>query len=210
MNYLVLWFVRLTGIVGYWLCFRSKYHYVNKKNNPRKIKGKKILIANHGTVLDFIPMFAFHYFKVVHVLVAEVMYRKKFLSWLLKSVGCIKVDRVTSDLTFMNESVNILNKGGTIGIFPEGRLIGKNCELAEFKPSVIYLALKTKAPIIPMYMSGNYGFLKPNHILIGEPIYIHDYCHSEYPTSDEIKQLSEMLRSKVNDLRIQLNEKLKK
>ena len=44
------------------------------------------------------------------------------VGFFLKLMGGIYIDRNSGDLSFMGQSAAILQKGGVVGIFPEGRL----------------------------------------------------------------------------------------
>ena len=132
---------------------------------------------------------------------AEVLYNKsKFFAFLLNSWGGIKVERDERDFSFVNESIEVLDKGGSVGIFPEGRL-PINGKPWPFTTSAAFIAMHSDAPIVPIYTDGNYGLFKRAKVVVGTPIDIHEYCTQKNPNEAEIKRLTEMLQSKVEELK---------
>ena len=95
-----------------------------------------------------------------------------------------------------------------MGIFPQGRLpVGG--KPFPFKPGIVLVALRTDAPIIPMYTDGNYSITGRAHVIIGEPIYLSDYVNGDEATDEEIQRLTKILEEKNYELKAQLEERLK-
>ena len=99
---------------------------------------------------------------------AEVLFNKgKMFSWFLYKIGGIFVNRDACDFTFVDDSLHVLDRKGVVGVFPQGRLpVGG--KPFPYKPGIVLIALRTDAPIIPVYTDGNYGLFKRAHIMIGE------------------------------------------
>lgn len=143
---------------------------------------------------------------------AEVLFDgRPLLNWFLSSMGGIRVDRNAYDFSFVGEALDILESGQSVGVFPEGRLPRKGETDLPFKPGIVYIALRTDVPIVPVYTDGNYGLFKRTRVIIGEEINIRDYCNSENPDQSEIQKLTELLKSKVYALKDELErDKCKK
>ncbi|MBO5784303.1 MAG: 1-acyl-sn-glycerol-3-phosphate acyltransferase [Clostridia bacterium] len=204
------WFVRITGALAALPFFKPKVYCKNKEKQGKKLKKPSILVSNHISLLDFVLYLFVFWRNFVHFQVAEVMFNKsKFMNWLLLKLGCIRVDRNQFDFGFVGDSLELLDKGEIVGIFPSGRLPidGKPFP---FKPSVIFIALRTDAPIIPVYTDGQYGLFKRARVVIGEPIYIRDYCKTEEPDQQELDALTRMLEEKVYALRDCIEERFRK
>lgn len=209
-NKFVLAFVKLTGGLPAHLLFRYKLYYMNKEKQGYKLPKSCILMSNHKALMDFVLYVTVFPFRTIRFLVAEVMFNKgklfsKFLFWL----GCIFVNRDVRDFSFVGESLKVLDKGGIVGIFPESRLPvdGKPWP---FKPSVVFIALRTDAPIIPMYTDGAYSFKKRTRVMIGEKIYLRDYCKEENPSIEEIERLTRLLENKTYELKEELERRVEK
>ena len=212
MNKFVLWFVKLTGWLPEIFAFRRKTYYVNKKSQSRKIKGKAIIVSNHNTIYD-VPMVMFLFpFRDLYFLAAEVLYQKnKLFSWFLNKIGAIKVDRYSNDFSFINKSINVLNKGKVLEIYPESRLPKEGEERPlPFKPSTVYIALKANAPIVPIYSDGNMFKKSRCHVIIGEKIYLSELYDNSKSEKDNIEFLNDFLRNKIIELGNILNERTRK
>lgn len=67
---------------------------------------------------------------------------------IIRAGGSFPVDRRGNDLGAVRTSLRILQAGGTLGIFPEGTRGG-----GELQGGVALLALKGKAPVLPVGLS---------------------------------------------------------
>ena len=201
VNHLLLWFVKLTGVPLALLFFKPKIYYVDKKVQSLRLPKSCILMSNHKSLMDFVLYLCLFFGKTIRFLMAEVLFNKgKLFASFLFGIGGIYVNRDNYDFGFMYETIKVLDKGGIVGIFPQGRLPVGDKEWP-FKPSVTYIALNSDAPIVPVYTDGNYGLFKRAKVVIGTPIDIHEYCTQKNPNEAEIKRLTEMLQSKVDELK---------
>jgi len=216
MNHLFLGFVKITGYPIQAFYFNKKIYYEDKQNQNRKIKGGALIVSNHTSVYDY-PLTMYTFFtRSIRTLVAEIMYEKGyFFSRLLKHMGGIKVDRNNYDFSFMTEMVNCLNKQQVGLVYPESRLpvedeIGKG--LIEFKPSYIYMALESGAPIIPIYTNGIYGKEKRRkkdraRVIIGKKIYLDELYDNNKTEKENIDYLNHYVKNKIEELGNLLNSK---
>lgn len=202
------YFVLITALPVELLYFKRKTFYENKKKQNRKIKGKAIIVSNHRSTKDYMLFMFLFFFRRLHCLIAEVLFNKNFLfTHLLHIVGGIKVNRKDYDMSFIGEAEKILNKDKPIVIFPESKLETTDNFLS-FSPTYILIALKSNAPIIPIYVDGNYGFFKRAHVTIGEPINLRDYCDNDNPNKEELEKLNSIVRNKILALKGFTTEKI--
>ena len=116
---------------------------------------------------------------------------------------------LTKDLSWETSNARfqeILEKGGRVGIFPQGRLPVGDKEWP-FKPGILYAALQSDAPIIPVYTDGCYGFGKRAHVMIGTPIRLSELTRSVEPDREETQRLLSLLEEKTNELKVALKER---
>lgn len=208
MSKLAQSFVKITSWPIQFCCFRTKIHYEDKKSQSRRIKGPAIIVSNHTSVYDYAVMLFVFRFRYLRYLMAELLFRKKGLSGFLKAMGGIKVDRDNLDFSFISKSLDTLEKGGVVGIFPEGRLPkeGETRPL-EFKPSAAYLGYLSEVPIIPVYTNGSYFKRKRAQVIIGKKIIVKDLIDENYSEKENIERLNEILRQKVIELEDELNKR---
>ena len=194
MSRIVLWFVKITGWLPALIYFRKKVTYVNEKE---KYHGKMLLVSNHKSLMDY-PLYMYTFMgKSLRTLTAEVMYNKgKLMAWFLKKIGCIRVNRDTYDFCFLEETIDILNNDGTVRMFPESTLT-KDDKMQDFKPSFVYIALESKAPILPMYTNGKYGKKERARVVVGEKIYLHELYDESKSDKENITYLTEYVRDYI-------------
>ena len=196
-------FVKVTGIIPELILFHEKVIYQEGAMSRFKIKGPLMIICNHTSLIDFALMLFLFPFRIVRWQTAEVMMNKKVVGALLKGLGCIAVDRVAKDFTFLRESADILEEGGIVGIFPEARLpLPEEERPLEFKPSAAYLALMTDVTIIPVYTNGMY-FKNPGkrcRAVIGKPFTAKDLLDPSLSEKDNIDHVSRGMREKIIEL----------
>ena len=76
------------------------------------------------------------------------LFDKRWKAWLLLALGAFPIKRGESDEDAMETARVILERGGAVGIFPEGTRVRPG-PLGEPKRGVGRLALETGAPVVP-------------------------------------------------------------
>ena len=169
------------------------------------------MINNHKSVFDYpVTMFVF-LGRTLRVHMSELVMKKPVLGVLLRMLGGIYVDRNSHNYGYMAKSEKILEKGGVIGIAPEGRipLKGEATPL-EFKTGAAFLALTTDTPIIPMYTNGAYFDLKHRtRVVIGTPIIPSQVADPKLSDKENIALLTRVMREKIISLGQLLDERTK-
>lgn len=169
------------------------------------------MVSNHHALLDFaVVMFTFPT-RTMRCAVAELMYRKNFfMSAFLYLLGTIKVDRDSHDFSFLSACSKVLEKGGVVEIYPESRLPKAGEELPlEFKPSAVYLALQTGAPIIPICNNGRYFKKERMRVLVGEPIDARSLYNDEFSEKENVVKITSYVRGKIIEYQKQLEKQEK-
>ena len=216
MGSILNWFVKITGFPGEVIFYRKKIYYEDKKASNRKIKGGALIISNHTDIYDYPLMMYTFPGRNLHVLVAEITYDMNgFMKWLLKGLGAIRVDRNNHDFAFMSQTTDLLKKGKACLIYPESRLPNEDEKdhLLEFKPSYIYSALESGAPIIPVYTNGIYGKLKKKYkdrarVIIGKKIFVRDLYDSNKSEKENIAFINDYVKNRILELKELLNNKV--
>ena len=93
---------------------------------------------------------------------------------------------------------NYLESELVVGIFPEGTRV-KEGERIPPASGFIVFAVKTKSPIIPVRIKGEYRFRHKIDVIIGEPIFLTDYYGKKIPEA-EIQKLGEEIMDKIYSL----------
>ena len=206
------WFVKCTGGFAWWVVNRPKMYFEDKSVQKNRIKGSAILLSNHTSVLDVGTMLFTFWRRNPRCLVAELMYRKNpFMTFFLKGIGGIRVDRDSHDFSFVQKSCDILEKGGVIEIYPESRLpqAGEETPLP-FKPSATYIALQSGAPVIPVYQNGKLFQKSRLRVMIGKPINVAALYDESLSEKENYENITNILRERIIKLGYELERKTQK
>ena len=128
-----------------------KLEIVGKANIPHT--DPVIVVANHISLLDGFILVAFWPRKITF-LSASYLFKKPVVGVFLRAIGAISVQNEGVSLTGIKRALRILQKGGTLGIFPEGR-IGQLDNLGSFQTGWAYLALKAGVSPLPVVININ-------------------------------------------------------
>lgn len=165
------WLCKILIVAGMRIVFRPKIRYTNKAVLKEYRNKPAIFIVNHTTLYDGIVMFSVLNKYKANILIAKDWYEKKAFKTILEGNRAIPLDRNGLDTNWLRASVKAVKKGESICIFPEGHR-SKVDTLDTFKSGFTLLSQMTGAPIIPVYLSGEYSkFIgKRKQILFGEPM----------------------------------------
>lgn len=158
-----LYFIGLILLyIPVWLCLP-----LNVLGRKRKVKGRKILVCNHLTLLDPFYLSLMNGGQVYYLAKKE-LHNNKFLAAILNGLGVVPVDRGKPDLEAIRKIMNLLKKNRTVGIFPEGTRNKASDEIAELKAGTIMFAFKGNAPIVPCVLLKRVKIFRRNFMIIGD------------------------------------------
>lgn len=133
------------------------------------IDGPIIIAGNHIHLMDQCNVIISSK-RVINYMAKKEYFDSFKTRWFFKLVGCIPVDRSKKDKNAKNSAIEILNRGGAIGIFPEGTRNKTEEKLLPFKYGAVSMARETNATIIPVAVTGDYKFRSKNlKVKIGTP-----------------------------------------
>ena len=184
--------VKITGWPVQKILFRTKVYYEDKAVQSRRLKGPAILISNHTSVYDYAVFLFVFWRRTLRYQMAELLFR-------------IFVDRDAYDFSFVRRSLEILERKGVVGIFPEARLPVEGEERPlPFKTSAAYIALESGAPVIPVYTNGSYFRKQRAEVIIGKPVFARDLWQDGADERTNLEAISAALREKVIGLGYEL------
>ncbi len=205
---LCLGFVKLTGILPAWLFLKPRVYRVGGAR--RRLSKPCMLVSNHKSLLDFVLYLLVFPFRTIRFLMAEVLFNKsKLFGWFLGAIGGIRVDRDSFDFGFVADAIEVMDQGGIVGIFPEGRLpIGG--KPWPFTVSTAFIATRApEVPIVPVYTDGNYGLFKRATVVIGEAFFLADYQQDGLDEQAQLAHLTAVLEKKVYALKDEADKRMK-
>ncbi|WP_461207658.1 lysophospholipid acyltransferase family protein [Clostridium sp. DL1XJH146] len=158
-------------------------------------------VSNHQGYFD-IPATIGYIDKPFGVIAKKEIEKHNIISKWMKQIKCIFINRedIRDSLRAINEGAQNIKNGHSMLIFPEGTR-SKGPKMNEFKKGSLKMALKAKAPIVPVTIDGSYKYLEGNkyrmkkgqiNIIIGKPVYIDKLSREEVKgISSELKNMIE-------------------
>ena len=171
----------------------------------RKIENKKcLLVGNHVSGWD--PVIYIMWMKNIVSFVYKAEFCKsKFLTWVFNGLECVPIRRGEVDISASKSILRLLKNDKSVCLFPEGtRNPNVDC-LQEFKTGAALFALKTKSPIRPFYIWDKTKAFRKNYIIIGEEFTLEEF-YDQPIDRKTLQAATEVIKSKVDELRVQLNE----
>ena len=167
-----------------YIFFRPKIIYADKTLKKRLKKQPCVFVANHTHHFDGAFCGAVLRRYKPWVLVTKKWFEKKKVGKLISLCRCISISLDEADGEWFKTAEEIINRGGSLMIFPEGAL-SKSGKIEEFKPGAALLSAKHGVPIVPCTIYGKYKFFIGMRMkfFIGEPIESDcppDMRHSKY------------------------------
>jgi len=125
---------------------------VNAQSVPRS--GGGILVANHVTLFDPIWIYV-ALRRPVYFVATEELFRGRLLGGFLRRVGVFPTRKASSDLKTMKNMMQVLARGGLLGLYPEGVRTwdGTNGPLI---PTIAHLIRRMRVPVYTCRTEGGY------------------------------------------------------
>ncbi|MBQ4581140.1 MAG: 1-acyl-sn-glycerol-3-phosphate acyltransferase [Clostridia bacterium] len=147
-----------------------KYH---GKENLNNLDAPYIMMGNHTTMLDpFMMAVAAPRYQIRFIGKKELWKIKPF-AWFANQIRAIPVDRHNTDMEAMRACMRVTREGHVLGIFPEGTRHHKGL-MTELESGVAMIALRSRVPLVPVYIAGKLGLFRTLHVYIGKPIMMDD------------------------------------
>ncbi len=147
-----------------------------------------ILASNHSSYLDWLVLYSIFkrkYGREIVFLAKEKLFSDFVWGKLVKAAKCIKVTDSGIGPSSMKRIAKLIKNRGIVGVFPEGTR-SDDGELLQAKEGIIQIAMKTKAPIVPVGLLGFYEIwpkgrwiprFNPCKIIVGDPIFVESYLN---------------------------------
>jgi glycerol-3-phosphate dehydrogenase (NAD(P)+) len=135
--------------------FYAYFRYRHTGRDYSRVKGGMIVASNHRSFLDpFAIGGALPWRRPMNYVAKVELFERRWQGWVLSRLGAFPIRRGESDEEAMETARQIVERGGTVCIFPEGTRIRRGT-LAQPKRGVGHLALRTGAPVVPAAVVGS-------------------------------------------------------
>lgn len=148
---------------------------IGNRNIPKS--GGVILAPNHISYLDPL-LLGVAVKRKVYSMAKEELFKNAILRFVMTHLKAFPIKRGKMDRYALKRSLQILNHGKVLNVFPEGT-IPLNRNTIEGRPGVAWLALKANVPVVPVKIIGSENLLPDGkvfpkmgraRIVFGQPI----------------------------------------
>lgn len=156
--------------------------------------GSAVICSNHISLWDP-PLVGSSLSRFVHFMAKEELFHIPILSFVLPKILAFPVKRGQGDMKAIKISIQILRDQELLGIFPEGtrKKVG---EPEEAHQGAAMIALKAKAPIVPVAIIGPYRLFRPLKVVFGEPIDTKPYAKGKVD-KEVIEKVTSIMMEKI-------------
>lgn len=132
--------------------------------------GPTIYACRHVGLMDPVILMVEYFRWMIRPLVAKDYYDKSsFTQKFYSHAQCIPLDRQKTSLRWIEESLEALQKGESVIIFPEGKRNKTGKGLLKFQNGAALLALKSGARVVPVW-NAYWDFPHRYRMAIGDPV----------------------------------------
>lgn len=176
----------------YYLYYNIKVE--GEENLPTK--GPLVICANHYSTIDPIIL-AITLPYVINSMAKAELFKSKLLGLFFKSIHVFPIKRGEADIKSIKTSLKILKENKVMGMFPEGTR-NKTGEL-KAEPGIAMIAIKGRAPVLPIAIVSNYKLFNKTIVKIGKPIFLDKYYEQKLQ-SEDYHNISMDIMKYINEL----------
>lgn len=164
------------------------WHHVERASD---LQPPYIILGNHKSFADPLALAV----PIKNYEISFVGKRELANKWtdkLMQALHMIPVSRGATDMGAMRACMKALKDGKILGIFPEGTRHQAEM-MQEVESGAALIALRSKAPMLPVYIDGHIRPFHRTHVYYGEPMDISDLIQ-EGVNTDTVNRLCERIR----------------
>lgn len=174
------------------------FHIEGAENIPQD--RPVVLASNHRSYAD--PVILTMPMKLpVSYMAKEELFKNKLFGWFIRKLGAFPVVRGAGDMSVIEDSINILNSGRNLVIFPEGTR-SKDGKVGKGKTGVAMIAAKSGADVVPcgiIFEGEKLHFRSKLTLRYGKPIKAEEIA-VEGTSPRELKEVKKRIMSAITEL----------
>lgn len=165
-----------------------------------------IYVTNHNSSVD---PYCFGVVQGEFAFLTSWPFNIPIYSWVMKQAEYLNANWGWE--TLYDRSVNLLEKGCSLIIWPEGHR-SRTGELGKFENGAFRLSIETGYPIVPVCIRGTHKLMKPGQRFltpsrVSVTILPPHYPHSEQNSRQDVQRLNESVRNAfANELNAQIDD----
>ena len=187
---MLMTFLKILLYIPVWLMLPTIFK--GKRNIP---KGKVIFVCNHRSNFDAV-LLALSTFRNQKYLAKKELFKNKFVGGFLKALGSIPIDRNGTDIKAVKLCLTALKKGKILTIFPEGTRNKTEQVLGEVKSGACLMAIKSKTPIVPVWISKKPKLFCINTLTFGKAFTLDEFYNQKLD-KETLEQAGNILQEKI-------------
>lgn len=174
---------------------------LGEENIPRE--GGVLICCNHISLHDVIILGAASN-RQIRFMAKKELFKIPLLSQLIRALGAFPVDRAKGDVAAIKHTINMINEGHIIGIFPQGtRQTGHHPKGTPIKSGAGLIVSRAKCTVVPASVKTKgfkiVPFFKKVELKFGEPINYEAFsCFEE--DKDKYQKISEAIFDKITEM----------
>ena len=151
-----------------------------------------VVIANHRHALDPVVMAMGIPKHQIVFLAKKELGGTPLTQNLLTRLHCILVDRHNADMEAMRSCMKAIKLRKILLIFPEGTRHHEG-QMEQIESGTALIAMRSKAPVIPIYFDRKLSWFKVTNLYVGEPIPYNDLLEEGINT-ETCEKMNERMR----------------
>lgn len=150
-----------------------------------------IIMANHRSFADPMALAIKVKKYEIRFIGKRELAHGRLKSWLFSGLHMILVSRHATDMAAMRQCMQTLKEGHILGIFPEGTRHQPEM-MQEVESGTAIIALRARAPLLPVYIDGKIRPFHITHIYYGKPMELDD-LYAQGVNNDTAHQLCQRI-----------------
>ena len=143
----------------------SRWRVIGQENVPRE--GPLIVVANHLNLADP-PLLSASIPRRIAFMVKQELYYRHWGVPFVRGFGAFPVHRGRIDREVLQRAEAVLQQGLALGMFPESTR-SPNAQMQQAYPGTALIALRTRAPILPVGVVGTEKVRSVRSLVLGHP-----------------------------------------
>lgn len=167
-----IWFQKMAQKI---LCVVYRIYYrleiIGRENVPR---GGCVVCANHSSYADppLLSLAVGVRDPLTFMAKKELFENNGFVTWLISSLGAFPLDRSKSDIGAIKTAFKRIKAGYHFVIFPQGSRQKQGQPRLQAKEGAAVIAYRSKAPVLPVYISEDKKRFGKVRLIVGKPFYL--------------------------------------
>lgn len=184
------------------LIFPMRFH---DRERVDALNAPYMILGNHKSFMDPIAVALGVRYDEIHFVGKKELGKIKLIDKFLKKLHGIMIGRGETDMAAMRKCMQTLKDGHVLGIFPEGTRHQKDL-MDHVETGAALIALRSKVPVIPVYIHGKIRIFRLTHVYFGEPLPLED-LYAQGMNNDTVQALCTRIRDTYFAMRDAANRK---